>query len=98
VTEKRFDARPLAHDVSAINADAAAGRSALANEHADGGGLSCTVGAQQPEQLAAADVQIQTVHGRKRAVDHTQPGDANRHFRRSQCSHHEEVTLSTKST
>ena len=52
---------------------------ALADEDADGGGFAGAVGAEQPEQFAAADVEVEPVHGRERAVEHAQPRDADHH-------------------
>ncbi len=44
-------------------------------QHADGGGLAGAVAAEEPEDLAAADVERQLVHGHERAKAPGQPPD-----------------------
>jgi hypothetical protein len=76
VPEHRLDVAPLADDVAPADADRAAAGAALPDEHADGGRFAGPVRPEQPEQLAAADVEVEPVDGGEAAVPHPQPGDA----------------------
>ncbi len=50
-------------DVLAQDADAAGLRGDRAGEHADGRGLAAAVRAEEPEDLASGDVEVDAVHG-----------------------------------
>ncbi len=73
--------------------DASGARPALADEDANGGGFARAVRAEQPEQFAAADVEVQPVDGRERAVQHAQARDANHGV-----GWHQEFTAETAET
>ena len=62
--------------VLAEHPDVAAGAPAVALEDLDGGGLPGAVGAQEGDDLAPPDVEVDAAHRLQRAVGHAQPAHA----------------------
>ncbi len=68
VADPTFHRQRVAPRVETIDTCRAAARLGQAEQHQDGGGLAGAVGAEQPEDLATADLQRQRVDGRAIAV------------------------------
>jgi len=64
ITDAGFRRRWMLQQVDAADADAARTRCQIAREHLHGRGLAGAVGTQQPEHLAAPQLQIEAAHGR----------------------------------
>src|SRR5262245_20377019 len=69
VAEILADVLGLVEDVEAVDGRAAAGGRQVAGEHAQRGGLSRPVGAEEPHDLPLGDFEADFIDGQGRAVD-----------------------------
>ena len=69
-----LDFKGVCGEVHAEHLNAAGGGCEQAGKHLDGGGLACAVGAEEPEELAGRDAEIDVLHGNEIAEAAGEPG------------------------
>src|SRR5262249_39041515 len=77
VAKERLDARPVAHNVEPRHRHAPARRLALPGEDAQRTALAPPIGPQEPEQLPAAQREVEPLHSDEGAVADGQIVEAN---------------------